>query len=236
MNNKIIAVICVVLMLVTLLAACGKKVTITGKNGQEYIAVTDEEGNTVLNDDGEIVVYVTDAKGKYVKDENGERQTNAVTFPNQILGERSIATPQYRLTMPDDWKLGSDGKFTRNNNENVVFEIGEVVALTATRTIPDYIETQINGMEYLKANSEEFKNMTYETQNTTITASQLPCTIIHMQVADDSGAVTLEQNLYYIQWGEYMVQATYYSTDTSDIGNFDSYAYLNTHLEVKSLE
>lgn len=236
MNNKIIAVICVVLMLVTLLAACGKKVTIKGKDGQEYVAVTDEEGNTILNDEGDIVIYVTDANGKYVKDENGERQTNVVTFPNQILGERTIATPQYRLEMPADWALDEDGKFRHDNKANVVFEIGEVVALTATRTIPAYVETQINGMEYLKANSEEFKNMTYETQNTTITASQLPCTVIHMKVTDDSGAVTMEQNLYYIQWGEYMVQATYYSTDTSDIGNFDSYAYLNTHLEVKSLE
>ena len=65
MNNKIIAVICVVLMLATVLAACGKKVIIKGKNGQEYVAATDADGSTILNDEGNIIIYVTDENGKY---------------------------------------------------------------------------------------------------------------------------------------------------------------------------
>lgn len=236
MQNKIIAVICVLLLLVTLFAACGKKVIIEGKNGQEYIAVTDDEGNTVLNNAGDIIVYVTDENGKYVKDANGERQTNAVTFPDQVRGEHAIATPQYRLTMPDDWKMSNDGKFLRNNNENVTFEIGGMVVLNETRTMSAYLQTQIDGMEYLKNNSEEFKNLTYEIKNAELTASQLPCTIIEMKNADDSGNLTMEQTLYYIQWGENMVQASYLCMDASSIGGFDSYTYLNENLEVKSLK
>ena len=236
MQNKIIAVICVLLLLVTLFAACGKKVIIEGKNGQEYIAVTDDEGNTVLNNAGDIIVYVTDENGKYVKDENGERQTNAVTFPDQVRGEHAIATPQYRLTMPDDWKMNGDGKFLRNNNENITFEIGGMVVLNETRTMSAYLQTQIDGMEYLKNNSEEFKNLTYEIKNAELTASQLPCTIIEMKNTDDSGNLTMEQTLYYIQWGENMVQASYLCMDASSIGGFDSYTYLNENLEVKSLK
>ena len=110
MQNKIIAVICVMLMLVTLFAACGKKVIIQGKNGQEYVAMTDEEGNTVLNQSGEIVVYVTDDRGKYVTDANGERQTNAVTFPDVAIGKDKIETADYVLTVPEGWVSGRDGR------------------------------------------------------------------------------------------------------------------------------
>lgn len=236
MHNKIIAVICVVLMLVTLFAACGKKVIIKGKNGEEYIAMTDDEGNTVLNESGEIVVYVTDDRGKYVTDANGERQTNAVTFPNQVTGEHSIATPQYRLTMPEDWTLGEDGKFTRNKNENITFEISEMVVLNATRTMNTYLQTQIEGMEYMKNNSEEYKNLSYEIKDVTLTASQLPCKVIEITMTDDSGAKTMEQSLYYIQWGENMVQASYLCMDATAIGSFDSYTYLNENLEIKNLK
>lgn len=236
MQNKIIAVICVLLLLVTLFAACGKKVIIEGKNGQEYIAVTDDEGNTVLNNAGDIIVYVTDENGKYVKDANGERQTNAVTFPDQVRGEHAIATPQYRLTMPEDWTLGEDGKFTQNKNENITFEIGEVVPLNAERTINTYLTTQINGMEYLKSSSEDYKNLAYEIKDVTLTESQLPCKVIEITVTDDSGNLTMEQTLYYIQWGENMVQASYLCMDASSIGGFDSYTYLNENLEVKSLK
>ena len=236
MNNKIIAVICVVLMLATVLAACGKKVIIKGKNGQEYVAATDADGSTILNDEGNIIIYVTDENGKYVKDANGERQTNAIAFPDKILGEHTITTPQYRLTMPEEWNLGQDGKFRKGGNENVVFEIGEVISLTANRTISSYIDTQIEGIEYVKGNSEEFKNLTYEVKEIALTESQLPCTVIEMKVTDDSGAVTIEQSLYYIAWGEYLVQASYYCTDAKEIGGFDSTVYLNDNLEIKSLK
>ena len=236
MQNKIIAVICVLLLLVTLFAACGKKVIIEGKNGQEYIAATDDEGNTMLNKEGEIIIYVTDENGKYVKDENGERQTNAVTFPDQIRGEHAIATPQYRLTMPDDWKMNGDGTFLRNNNENVTFEIGEVVPLTETRTILSYIETQTKMMDYLKENDAQYKNLAYEITDGVLENKNLPYTLISMQLTDDSGTKIAEQSIYYIQWGEYLVQATYACADAGEVGKFDSLACLNENLEVKSLK
>ena len=135
-----------------------------------------------------------------------------------------------------DWKMSNDGKFLRNNNENITFEIGGMVVLNETRTMSAYLQTQIDGMEYLKNNSEEFKNLTYEIKNAELTASQLPCTIIEMKNADDSGNLTMEQTLYYIQWGENMVQASYLCMDASSIGGFDSYTYLNENLEVKSLK
>lgn len=236
MQNKIIAVICVLLLLVTLFAACGKKVIIEGKNGQEYIAVTDDEGNTVLNDAGEIVVYVTDENGKYVEDANGERQTNAVTFPNQVTGEHSIATPQYRLTMPEDWTLGEDGIFLRNNNENVNFEIGEVITLTETRTVMSYIDAQTQSMDYLKENDAQYKNLAYEITTGALENQNLPYTLITMELTDDSGVKIAEQSIYYIQWGEYLVQAIYACADAEEVGKFDPLACLNENLEVKSLK
>lgn len=236
MNNKIIAVICVVLMLATVLAACGKKVIIKGKNGQEYVAATDADGSTILNDEGNIIIYVTDENGRYVKDANGERQTNAITFPDKILGERTIATPQYRLTMPEDWALNAEDIFIRNNNENITFEIGEVIPLSESRTLQAYLDSQISSMDYLKANLDEYKNMSYALDTTEITESKLPCTVIEMQLTDDNGTKTAEQMLYYIVWGDYLVQASYCCRDTGALGSFDAFAYLNENLEIKSLK
>ena len=73
MDKKIIAVICASLIVISAaFASCGKKKPTINAKDATYEVVTDEEGNTVLNENGEIEIYVTDEDGKKVTDENGE--------------------------------------------------------------------------------------------------------------------------------------------------------------------
>ena len=117
MQKKIIAVAALMLALVLLFVACGKGPTIVTKEGYEYPLVTDEEGNTVVNENGDLVIYVTDENGKYVEDANGEPQTNAVTFPDQIVDGKTIETSLYSWTLPDGWSFDDDGKAVKDGTD-----------------------------------------------------------------------------------------------------------------------
>lgn len=65
MDKKIIAVICASLIVISVaFASCGKKKPTINAKDATYEVVTDEEGNTVLNENGEIEIYVTDEDGK----------------------------------------------------------------------------------------------------------------------------------------------------------------------------
>ena len=55
MDKKIIAVICASLIVISaVFASCGKKKPTINAKDATYEVVTDEEGNTVLNENGEI--------------------------------------------------------------------------------------------------------------------------------------------------------------------------------------
>ena len=59
MDKKIIAVICASLIVISVVfASCGKKKPTINAKDATYEVVTDEEGNTVLNENGEIEIYV----------------------------------------------------------------------------------------------------------------------------------------------------------------------------------
>ena len=91
MDKKIIAVICASLIVISaVFASCGKKKPTINAKDATYEVVTDEEGNTVLNENGEIEIYVTDEDGKKVTDENGEIK---MVYPNGwTVGNSGIAT------------------------------------------------------------------------------------------------------------------------------------------------
>lgn len=85
-----------------------KKPTINAKDAT-YEVVTDEEGNTVLNENGEIEIYVTDEDGKKVTDENGEIKTGAVPFPDQITDGVFHETKYFKMVYPNGWTVGNSG-------------------------------------------------------------------------------------------------------------------------------
>ena len=121
MQKKIIAAAALVLALTLLFVACGKGPTIVTKEGNEYPLMTDAEGNTVVNENGDLVIYVTDENGEYVTDANSEPQTNAVTFPDQIVDGKTIETSLYTWTLPDGWNFDDDGKAVKDGTDEKVY-------------------------------------------------------------------------------------------------------------------
>ena len=110
MDKKIIAVICASLIVISaVFASCGKKKPTINAKDATYEVVTDEEGNTVLNENGEIEIYVTDEDGKKVTDENGEIKTGAVPFPNQITDGVFHETKYFKMVYPNGWTVGNSG-------------------------------------------------------------------------------------------------------------------------------
>lgn len=114
MTKKIIAISCVLVMLVIAITACRKKPETTEINGQEYVLVTDAEGNTMLSSDGLIRAYVLDEKGYPVTNTDGSYAEKLVTVvEDEIVGDKSVSTSEYSLTMPKGWETDNAGVFTK---------------------------------------------------------------------------------------------------------------------------
>lgn len=113
MGKKSVALLIVVIMCCTFIfTACNKDKYTNPVTGEEYILVTDENGNKVLSEDGELLVYATDEDGKKIKDDEGNYVTEIHGFIGQIENNGVIEDYAYYLTLPDGWKSVNDhGEF-----------------------------------------------------------------------------------------------------------------------------
>ncbi|MCH5189753.1 MAG: hypothetical protein J1F37_04245 [Oscillospiraceae bacterium] len=108
MNKKIIAAFCIVILMVSIFSACGNKGYLLAKdeNGVEHAYVTDENGETVLNEEGNIRVYETDAHGKIVKDKDGTLRENYVEMPEKLMTDKKYQTKEFVFIIPNGWGMG----------------------------------------------------------------------------------------------------------------------------------
>ncbi len=113
MGKKSVALLIVVIMCCTFIfTACNKDKYTNPVTGEEYILVTDENGNKVLSEDGELLVYATDEDGKKIKDDEGNYVTEIHGFIGQIENNGVIEDYAYYFTLPNGWKTVSDlGEF-----------------------------------------------------------------------------------------------------------------------------
>lgn len=230
MEKKIIAVACVLLVLVAAFTACGKAI-VTGDNGMEYEAVTDEEGNTVVNENGDIVVYVTDVDGNYVEDANGEPQTNSITFPSVIAHEDRIETANYILLIPEGWTAESDGTLAREADENAE----QSIEITNFGELEDG-ETFAGKMQESQATLEGLAQAVIDNGGTAESAVESvqffeqDATLLELTATAQQRTFRY-QMLYFMQNGElYKVQYT--ATDMENEA-FDLHAFVLQNLTMK---
>lgn len=205
MEKRIIAVVCILLLLVTALVACDKKTTMK-IDGVEYAVVTDDEGNTVVNDSGDIVVYVTDEAGEYVTDNSGEKQTNLVDFPDKVVSDMTVETGNYRFTMPlKGWRMTSRGLFIKDNTEDCVLlsvkSLGQVVAGQTLDTVAekDKSDNAANMAEIQKTYPDSSINVS----DVQITAQNVNAKVVEFVVKDNDGnMVYYAHGTYYIAGGQ----------------------------------
>ena len=119
MGKKSIALLIAVIMCCTFVfTACNKGKYTDPSTGNEYVLVTDENGEKVLSDDGELLVYVTDEDGKKVKDDEGNFVTEVHGFIGQIENDGVIEDYAYYFTLPSGWEAINDrGEFENKGDE-----------------------------------------------------------------------------------------------------------------------
>ncbi len=105
--KKYFALIVSIILILTCFTACKPKLkgglVVSDAGGENFAAVTNENGGIARDEAGNLVVLVTDSNGRNVKDENGEYQTNAVAIQRPIVMGRRIECPLYAINIPDGW-------------------------------------------------------------------------------------------------------------------------------------
>lgn len=121
MNKKIIAAFCIVILMISVLSACGKnKGYLQAEDSEGYVRafVTDKNGETVLNEDGEVRVYVTNSSGEIIKDENGVPRESSVAAPkNTVNKDGSVTSGIFTLPAISGWEGTDTGKLIKKGTE-----------------------------------------------------------------------------------------------------------------------
>ena len=123
--KKISVIVLAVAILASAIAftACKKDAYVDPSDGNEYILVTDEDGNKVLSDDGELLVYVTDENGKKVKDSDGNYETEVHGFVGQIENNGVVEDYAYYFTLPKGWETVNDRGDFENKSQQTTLNI-----------------------------------------------------------------------------------------------------------------
>ena len=191
MNKRIIAIICLAVLLVSVILAViivdNKKEIYVDEAGIEHWIYRNEVDHTVLNEYGDIVVYATDTNGKRQKDENGEYVTGAIEFPEMLIDGNTLETPDYRLTLSKEWKLSEDGVFTRKKNEDIKLFINEINV--GDKELNEFYNDRLEASK--KILEEHFKDQTQPIITSgvaTITSKQLYCYTTELKQMSEDGS------------------------------------------------
>ena len=208
MKKRFIAIISLVVVLVAVILAVvivnNKKEIYVDKDGVEHWIYRNDSGHTVLNEYGDIVIYATDTDGKRQKDENGEYATGAIKFPELMINDNTIETPDYRLEMSKEWKISDNGVCTRKNNENIqlhIVKIGDI----GDQNITEFFNKRVDSYhEYFKENPQGSVEPTITTGIAILTAKKLQCNTMEIkQMSEDGSTIEIYQlDLFYENNGE----------------------------------
>ena len=124
MKKRIIILAMVAVIAVSVVfTACNKDVYTDPSTGEEYLLVTDENGEKVLSADGELLVYVTNEDGKKVKDSDGNYETEVHGFVGQLENGGVVEDYAYYYTLPSGWKTVTDKGEFENKSKKATFNV-----------------------------------------------------------------------------------------------------------------
>ncbi len=221
MNKKIIAVALAILTIATIFTGCskhGKKVEL---NGKEYIMVTDEEGNTVLNDEGNFLAVVTDEDGKVIKGDDDEPQTYVIQMSDHITDDY-IQGKDYKIMAPKGWTPDLLGRVTKDDTDGKsyvqyakVADLGEQENADGEEievTLESYIETinTQNAAVILAFEKEGYKVESNSSKDTLILGEdQIPCEVQIFKIYDSNNKVVHYAESYYFETDKEVIKLGY---------------------------
>ncbi len=200
MNKKIIALFCVVILMVSVFAACSKTKLYTATiNGVERPVVTNEDGELVTNADGEVAVYVTNAKGELVTADDGTPNVNYVTNNSMLVHPNGTITYEiFTYPVIEGWSVSDkNGRIDKDGTELKCYIVAGYAA-TATeensfnaimdnvivqnRTIVDKINGgygKDQGFDKAEMNTEEIEFAGYEAMHMSYTFYDADGKVVH---------------------------------------------------------
>lgn len=201
MEKRIIAVICVVMLLTVLLASCGQKYQMINIKGKDYPVVTDAEGSTEINQDGQIAVYVTDENGKMVTNADGSGQKNYYDLPDVLINGLNVETLDYKFSMPDSWELDSTGKFTKKNTDGkctVQISLAKEIAEDSYETFDTYVdEITIKNEDYVRQFNENGHDTTMDKTTFNLADGRVVRSLTFKIIDADGNIIHYAQTAYF---------------------------------------
>lgn len=162
--KKYFALLLTAIVILTCFAGCKAKIKngaiVTNQIGENFAAVTQADGNVVIDDSGNIVVLVTDAKGKNVKGENGEYETKKVALDNALVIGNRVECENYYINIPNGWSNASSftGLSIKRDGTEDVIVINE-------RTDKDLDTAMAGTMSAINLAKSNYANTTYENKS-----------------------------------------------------------------------
>ena len=159
--KKYFALVLTAIVILTCFAGCKAKIkngaVVTNQAGQDFAAVTKEDGNVLVDEAGNLVVLVTDAKGKNVKGENGEYETKKVALDNALVIGNRVECENYFIDIPKGWSNASSftGLSIKRDGTEDVIVINE-------RTDNDIDAAMASTMSAINIAKSNFANTTFE--------------------------------------------------------------------------
>lgn len=238
MNKKIIAVFCVVILMVSVFSACGNKGYLLAKdeNGIEHAYVTDENGETVLNDEGNIRIYETDVNGKIAKDENGKAKENFIEMPEILKTDKKYQTEEFIFNIPDGWKIGDNGFIAASTDDSVKIQFNNVTANGSD--LDAVVSEAINQSNLIKEEIEKSNGKaTLDQGNTKLTSNQIDSyyMIFHAEAEIDGKAQELNTCALYLQF-ENRIYKAFYQTNSGDEIKIEQVVEIFNNLTLKHTE
>lgn len=234
MEKKIIAVALVLVLIATAFAGCKKGEKYVDADGYEHLLCLDEEGNTILNDEGKLVVYLTEPDGSIKEDEDGEPMTGLVAFPEQVVNGNTLETPDYKITLSDEWKLQENGKFVRKDNEKISIEIIKMGEPTKKKLQDLYNEEEKIAEGFIEIFKKEFPVIIKHTEAGAFSLKNIEYRMLEYKMSkEENGPVLYYSNAMYFVYNEQLYQASFVCEDGSYDEALNLYAIIDANLVMK---
>ena len=234
MEKKIIAVALILVLIATAFVGCKKGEIYVDDDGYEHLLCLDEEGNTILNDEGKLVVYLTEPDGNIKEDENGEPMTGLVAFPEQVIKGNTLETPDYKMTLSDEWKLQENGKFVRKDNEKIsisIIKMGEPTKKKLQDLFNDEVKLAEGFIEIFK---KEFPVIKKHTDAGNFSLKNIEYRMLEYKMSkEENGPVLYYSNAMYFVYNEQLYQASFVCEDGSYDEALNLYAIIDANLVMK---
>lgn len=200
MNKKIIAILLVFTLVITCFVACQKKkYETTNVNGMDLLLYTDENGNTVINEDNQIIAVVTDSDGEIITYESGEEQTHYVQISGSFVNNGYIQEKNYKLAIPEGWEGTTNSKIIKKDTDGKCYiKFGMIKQADENEGLHTYLETiDTQNSQLIEGLKEKGYTLTVEKENAAISTY----TSYHYtyKIVDGEGKVVhYAENIYFI--------------------------------------